>query len=115
MLSQGEVGIWLSHLTAWHDIVESGLPFALVLEDDVVLSEDIKAVLRNVLIALDGEEWDIVALDVGVPGHTHVGVETTRPLISQRCVPPPVNCMRKVRSLLKTEWRLRPRVHRRRP
>ena len=43
MLSQGEVGIWLSHLTTWHDIVEQGLPFALVLEDDVVLSADIKA------------------------------------------------------------------------
>ena len=86
VLSQGEVGIWLSHLTAWHDIVEEGLPFALVVEDDVVLSADIKAVLRNVLIALDGEEWDIVALDVGVPGHEHIGVETTRPFISQRCV-----------------------------
>jgi len=86
VLSQGEVGIWLSHLTAWHDIVESGLPFALVLEDDVVLSADIASVLRNVLIALDGEDWDLVALDVGVPGHEHVGVETTRPFISERCV-----------------------------
>jgi len=86
VLSQGEVGIWLSHLTAWHDIVESGLPYALVLEDDVVLSADIASVLRNVLIALDGEDWDLVALDVGVPGHTHVGVETTRPFISERCI-----------------------------
>ena len=86
VLSQGEVGIWLSHLTAWHDIVEGGLPFALVVEDDVVLSADIKAVLRNVLIALDGEDWDLVALDIGVPGHTHVGVETTRPFVSERCV-----------------------------
>ncbi len=86
VLSQGEVGIWLSHLTAWHDIVEGGLPYALVLEDDVVLSADIKAVLRNVLIALDGEDWDVVALDVGIEGHTHVGVETTRPFISERCI-----------------------------
>ena len=85
VLSQGEVGIWLSHLTAWHDIVE-GAALRLVLEDDVVLSADIKAVLRNVLIALDGEDWDVVALDVGIEGHTHVGVETTRPFISERCV-----------------------------
>ena len=86
VLSQGEVGIWLSHLTAWHDIVEEGLPYALVLEDDVILAEDIKHVLRNVLIALEGKEWDLVALDVGVPGHTYVGVETTRPFIAERCV-----------------------------
>ena len=34
----GEVGIWLSHLTAWHDIVEQGLPFALGARDDAALS-----------------------------------------------------------------------------
>ena len=51
------------------------------------------------LIALDGEEWDLVALDVGIEGHTHVGVETTRPFIS-RVQARPVNCMRKTRSLL---------------
>ena len=47
VLSQGEVGIWLSHLTAWHDIVEGGCPLRLVLEDDVVLSADIKAVFEE--------------------------------------------------------------------
>lgn len=91
VLSQGEVGIWLSHLTAWHDIVEEGLPYALVLEDDVILAEDIKHVLRNVLAALEGKDWDMVALDVGVPGHTYVGVETTRPLVAQRCVDAALN------------------------
>lgn len=46
ILTAGEVGCYLSHLKVWQMIVDRNLPVALVLEDDVQLSEDTPHVLR---------------------------------------------------------------------
>ncbi|WP_312793826.1 glycosyltransferase family 25 protein [Tianweitania sp.] len=45
-LRPGEVGCFLSHREAWRRLVASGAELALVLEDDVRLSQDLPAVLQ---------------------------------------------------------------------
>ena len=88
VLSQGEVGASLSHLTAWADLARRGEPFAVILEDDARLADNFTAAaLRRGLGALlhsRGLDWDILALDYGA--HDAVGAETTRPDVSQLCL-----------------------------
>jgi glycosyl transferase family 25 len=61
-LRPGEVGCALSHAAVYREIAERGLPWALVLEDDAILHEDVPSVLR----ALEGgglRQGDIVFLE----------------------------------------------------
>ncbi|NLY34245.1 MAG: glycosyltransferase family 25 protein [Alcaligenaceae bacterium] len=44
-LTKGEIGCALSHLGIYRDIVQKGYPYALILEDDVCLADDIKNLL----------------------------------------------------------------------
>lgn len=60
ILTAGEVGCYLSHLKAWQTIVDRDLPVALVLEDDVQLSEDITHVLR--VLTAWAHRYDMVRL-----------------------------------------------------
>ena len=39
-LNTGELGCYLSHIKCWQKIVDEQLDFALILEDDFVLSDD---------------------------------------------------------------------------
>ncbi|KAJ8610177.1 hypothetical protein CTAYLR_008739 [Chrysophaeum taylorii] len=84
VLSQGELGSYLSHLTAWRDIVEAGLPAAVILEDDCHVHPNMSRIVRQALEELfvageDGSvEWDILALDMGLQGHYSVGAEELR-------------------------------------
>lgn len=60
-LAAGEVGCSASHLTICKTIIERGLHFALVLEDDARLADDFKpAIHRAVAMAPPG--WDIIRL-----------------------------------------------------
>lgn len=43
----GEIGCTLSHQKCYKKIVEERLPYALILEDDISLSVDIKAALEK--------------------------------------------------------------------
>ncbi|MCY6319736.1 glycosyltransferase family 25 protein [Bacteroides uniformis] len=43
----GEIGCTLSHQKCYKKIVEEHLPYALILEDDISLSVDIKAALEK--------------------------------------------------------------------
>lgn len=61
LLLPGEVGCYASHLLAYERIVESGLDWALVLEDDVRLSSDFVRTVRDTVFRLP-EGWDIVRL-----------------------------------------------------
>ena len=45
--SPGASGCYLSHFLAWQQIIEQKLDFALILEDDVVLSDVVKFLLEN--------------------------------------------------------------------
>ena len=59
-LNKGEVGCYLSHVNAWHAIVEKNLDFAIVLEDDVNLIGDLSGVIAVVEALPD--DWDYLKL-----------------------------------------------------
>jgi glycosyl transferase, family 25 len=60
-LTPGEVGCYASHLRVYEIILARGIPFALVLEDDVVLGGD---TIDTVMAAMSGlpRGWDLVKL-----------------------------------------------------
>lgn len=60
-MSDGETGCSASHLVIYRSIVERGLPYALVLEDDARLETDC---LRALAVALKTvpRDWDIIRL-----------------------------------------------------
>lgn len=62
-LTKGELGCLLSHLTLFHEIVEKKLPFAFILEDDVVVSDKLKKAMidTNVFLSLNSD-IDLVIL-----------------------------------------------------
>jgi glycosyl transferase, family 25 len=51
-MSAGEVGCYASHLVVAQQIVARGLPYAVVLEDDVELAPDFKAIIRAAIDAV---------------------------------------------------------------
>ncbi|MDH3579266.1 MAG: glycosyltransferase family 25 protein [Hyphomicrobiales bacterium] len=61
LLMPGEVGCYASHLLAYEHILEQGLDWALILEDDVRLSDDLVATVRDTFNRLPSG-WDIVRL-----------------------------------------------------
>jgi glycosyl transferase family 25 len=60
-LLPGEIGCYASHLLVCQEIVDRGQPYALVLEDDVVLASDLFETLEAALAKLPNG-WDIVRL-----------------------------------------------------
>lgn len=59
-LSPGELGCQLSHEGLWRRVLDAGLPWALVLEDDVELAPDVGAALADV--AALTRPWELVRL-----------------------------------------------------
>jgi len=56
----GELGVYHSHLAVWEIFLETGMPAALVLEDDVVFHDDFPEALDAALSARD--TWDMLKL-----------------------------------------------------
>lgn len=56
----GELGCYLSHVEVMRAFLASGVEFALVLEDDVMLGESLPAVLQGLMACAD--RWDAVKL-----------------------------------------------------
>lgn len=56
----GELGCYFSHIKALRKFLETDLPYALVLEDDVTLPENIKALL-DAAMEYSGD-WDLLRL-----------------------------------------------------
>lgn len=48
-LSPGEIGCYLSHLRAWSTVVERNLPYAVVLEDDVIIHAEMMRVVDEII------------------------------------------------------------------
>jgi len=60
-LKPGEVGAYASHLKALSVVVERGLAYALILEDDAQLPRDLTQTIESILAKLP-KDWDIVRL-----------------------------------------------------
>lgn len=54
-LSEGAVGLWLSHLGVWRDILKSGRAGAMVFEDDAVFDRSLKDALDTKKIPEDAD------------------------------------------------------------
>jgi glycosyl transferase family 25 len=60
-LAPGEIGCYASHLAVHRRIISGGLPFALVLEDDVKLALDLVEIAETAILAAP-EGWDYIHL-----------------------------------------------------
>lgn len=69
ILLPGEVGCALSHARVIQKIVTEQLPYALILEDDVTLPTDFKAVLERE-IAKNNNDWEYLLFDYVPVGST---------------------------------------------
>lgn len=63
VLNDGEIGCYLSHVRCWERIVKDELDFALILEDDAILTQELKGFLE-VLPSLS-TDWDYIKLSHG--------------------------------------------------
>lgn len=55
MCSSGMIGCWLSHLKIWKKIVDEGLEYAVVLEDDAQFPDEYGKKMRNILGRMPGD------------------------------------------------------------
>jgi len=60
-LNDGEIGCYLSHVNCWNRIVELSLDFALILEDDVRLQEQICDCIA-LFEKMNASDWDYIKL-----------------------------------------------------
>ncbi|MEH6344609.1 MAG: glycosyltransferase family 25 protein [Bermanella sp.] len=58
-LSLGEIGCYLSHISAWQKIVDEDLDYAIVLEDDCKLEANFKEITKIIPLLKD---WDYMKL-----------------------------------------------------
>src|SRR3989344_3247158 len=65
-LSQGDIGTALSHRTVYEKGLEGNLDYALIMEDDVILPENVReTVAREIAKNKDGTQWECLAFDYG--------------------------------------------------
>jgi len=57
----GGIGCYHSHISVWREFLETKKPFALIMEDDVVLHDDFQSAVELGLAA--SEHWDILRLN----------------------------------------------------
>ncbi|WP_299796907.1 glycosyltransferase family 25 protein [uncultured Shewanella sp.] len=60
-LNDGEIGCYLSHVHCWNKIIDQELDFALILEDDVQLEEQIRDCI-SLFEKMDTCDWDYIKL-----------------------------------------------------
>lgn len=65
----GEIGCYLSHLSAAKRIVDSGAPFGIVLEDDMCLPPDAAQTLQSLLAWLEANPSDWHLINLGPNKH----------------------------------------------
>ena len=75
-LLPGEIGCYAGHLALWHLVAKQDQP-ALICEDDVLLADDLGALLRDLLAALP-RDWDVVRLS-SVPKRGVMPIEARLP------------------------------------
>jgi glycosyl transferase family 25 len=60
-LSSGEVGCYASHLSVYLQIARSALPYAMILEDDAMLADDLPSIVQEAL-SMAPLGWDYIRL-----------------------------------------------------
>lgn len=55
----GEIGCYISHYRVWQKVVDDQIPFCIVLEDDIIISQQLKTII-NCLYKL--QNWDVIKL-----------------------------------------------------
>lgn len=63
VLNDGEIGCYLSHGKCWTKIIEDELDYALVLEDDAILNDELPLYIEK--LAASCHEWDYIKLSHG--------------------------------------------------
>lgn len=61
-LTLGEVGCSLSHINIYKDMVNKQIPYAMVLEDDVILPDDFLELLSAIRTSIDIEQSKVITL-----------------------------------------------------
>ena len=79
---RGNVGCYYSHLGLIKQIYESGVDYALIIEDDVVFRKNFKQELRKVLRNIPNK-WDIIYLGITRPCGKRVGENIYTPSIKK--------------------------------
>ena len=86
-LRRGEVGCYLSHLEALQCFIASNRPYALILEDDVVLSEGVSGLVAAAIQLRERTDdarlaWDVLKLANGRSRHIDLApLDATRRLV----------------------------------
>lgn len=62
-LNDGEIGCYMSHARCWEQILIQKLDYALILEDDAILTPEITAYIAK--LAGSNSEWDYIKLSHG--------------------------------------------------
>jgi glycosyl transferase family 25 len=62
-LNDGEIGCYMSHARCWEQIVAQDIDYALILEDDAILTPEIKGFIAK--LADSTQEWDYIKLSHG--------------------------------------------------
>jgi GR25 family glycosyltransferase involved in LPS biosynthesis len=68
----GEVGCALSHTQVLQKIVDESIPYTLVLEDDVLLPENFKALVEGEIIKNKNNTWEYLLFDYVIVGWSFV-------------------------------------------
>jgi len=64
-LSQSEVACFTSHRRTWEMVIKADLEHAVILEDDVLLSQEMEAAVQDIVLR-GPKDFDVIKLD-GVP------------------------------------------------
>ncbi|HIW07561.1 MAG TPA: glycosyltransferase family 25 protein [Candidatus Ignatzschineria merdigallinarum] len=61
-LTKSEIGCALSHLKIYQEMVDASLPYAIILEDDVVLPDDFKEFSEKISESIDHSSSKVISL-----------------------------------------------------
>lgn len=85
-LRKGEIGCALSHMLIWLRLLNSQKQYALIFEDDAILCNDFKEMLRGVISEANTVPWDILYLNENCYWRFRDGCDG--PMVTKRIMAP---------------------------